>query len=163
MTTAPSDATTGPAQAGSDPAAAEVRVRLLRDGAQQPRRQSEQASGYDLHACAGEVITIGPLPVLVPTGVAIEAPAGTDVQIRPRSGLSRRGVMALLGTIDADYRGELFVTMYTLPGVDPFEVRTGDRIAQLVIAQLATVEWTLADELEPTERGTGGHGSTGTR
>jgi dUTP pyrophosphatase len=139
-------------------------VRVLRPGARLPERQSALASGYDLHACLGS----GPLlvegePVLVPTGIALAAPAGLDVQVRPRSGLSLRGVMATLGTIDADYRGEIFVTMYCLPGSGPHEVHDGDRIAQLVVSRLADVEIVPADDLDDTERGMSGHGSTGTR
>lgn len=129
-----------------------------------PARQSDLASGYDLHACLED----GPLliegtPRLVPTGLALAAPGGLDVQVRPRSGLSLRGVMATLGTIDADYRGELFVTLYCLPGCGPHEVRDGDRIAQLVVTRLAPIEWTPVAELDDTSRGASGHGSTGTR
>ena len=145
-----------------DPSVALLRVSTLREGARLPERQSDLASGYDLHAC----LEAGPLrvegtPVLVPTGLAIAAPAGIDVQVRPRSGLSLKGVMAVLGTLDADYRGELFVTLYCLPGCGPHEVRHGDRIAQLVVSQLAPVAWELTDELGATDRGAGGHGSTG--
>jgi dUTP pyrophosphatase len=141
---------------------ATLRVRRLRASARLPERQSALASGFDLHACLED----GPLriegtPVLVPTGLAIAAPPGLDVQVRPRSGLSARGVMATFGTLDADYRGEIFVTLYCLPGVGSHEVQDGDRIAQLVIARLAEVEWLTVDALDATERGEGGHGSTG--
>lgn len=135
---------------------------LVRTGAQLPRRQSALASGFDLHACLdGAELVVGTRPVLVPTGVAIAAPAGADVQIRPRSGLSARGVMSTFGTIDADYRGELFVTMYCLPEVGSYLVRDGDRIAQLVVGRLAEVEWAVVDVLDATSRGASGHGSTG--
>jgi dUTP diphosphatase len=142
---------------------ATLRVRVLREGARLPARQSALASGYDLRAC----LESGPLriegtPVLVPTGLAVAAPAGMDVQVRPRSGLSLRGVMAVLGTLDADYRGELFVTLYCLPGCGPHEVHDGDRIAQLVVSRLAAVVWEPVDALDDTDRGSGGHGSTGT-
>ncbi|MCC6236643.1 MAG: dUTP diphosphatase [Dehalococcoidia bacterium] len=141
-----------------------LQVRPLRPGALLPVRQSALASGYDLHACLeGGPVSIGSTPQLVPTGLAIAAPAGVDVQVRPRSGLSLRGVMATLGTIDADYRGELFVTLYCLPGCGPHEVHHGDRIAQLVVGRLADVEWQLVDELDATLRGEAGHGSTGPR
>ena len=139
-----------------------LRVRLLRDGAMLPQRHTANASGFDLHACLpnGEM-TVGPDPVRVPTGVAIEAPPGCDVQLRPRSGLSARGVIGTFGTIDADYRGELFVTLYTVGTRGPHRVAHGDRIGQLVIARLAEVEWEVTDSLSETERGAGGHGSTG--
>jgi dUTP pyrophosphatase len=97
----------------------------------------------------------------VPTGIAIAAPLGSDVQIRPRSGLSARGVMGTLGTIDADYRGELFVTMYCLPDPGRYVIQDGERIAQLVVSRLADVEWGLVETLDATERGERGHGSTG--
>lgn len=142
----------------------ELQAVLLRPGALLPARQSESASGFDLHACLdGQTVELGPVPLLVPTGVAIAAPAGADVQIRPRSGLSAKGVMSTLGTIDADYRGELFVTMYCLPSVGSYEVHDGDRIAQLVIGRLADVAWTVVDSLDATDRGASGHGSTGRR
>jgi len=142
----------------------EIGVVRLRPGAQLPRRQSELATGFDLHACLnGGVVEVGERPLLIPTGIAITAPAGADVQVRPRSGLSSRGVMATFGTIDADYRGELFVTMYALPSAAPHLVQDGDRIAQLVVARLPEVCWTEVRELDGTQRGTGGHGSTGAR
>lgn len=142
---------------------ATLRVRRLRPSARIPARQSAAASGYDLHACLDAPLSIGEQPVKVPTGIAIAAPEGWDVQSRPRSGLAARGVLSVLGTIDADYRGELFVTMYCLPGCGPFEVNDGDRIAQLVVARLAAAEWVEVDSLEETGRGAGGHGSTGLR
>lgn len=140
----------------------QVEVVLLRPGAMLPTRQSVSASGYDLHACLdGRSIEVGTMPVRVPTGVAIAAPVGTDVQIRPRSGLTARGVMATFGTIDADYRGELQVTMYCLPDIGSYVIEDGERIAQLVVTLLAPVEWVPVASLDATERGERGHGSTG--
>ena len=135
---------------------------LLRPGAHLPQRQTAGASGFDLHACLdGGTLEVGLTPVRVPTGVAIAAPAGSDVQIRPRSGLFARGVIAGLGTLDADYRGELFVTMYCLPDPGRYVIEDGERIAQIVVTQLAPVEWVVVDSLDSTVRGEGGHGSTG--
>lgn len=152
---------TGPASP-SDPADALVLdfVRL-RPGARMPARQTPAATGYDLHACLDTPIEVGELPVRVPCGIAIAAPAGSDVQVRPRSGLSVRGVLAVLGTIDADYRGELMVTLYRLPGAEPLAIRDGDRIAQLVVSRAAAVAWREVEHLDDTARGGGGHGSTG--
>jgi dUTP pyrophosphatase len=142
--------------------AEELLVVRLRHGARLPERQSALASGFDLHAClGGGSMTVGGAPVRVPTGLAVSAPSGMDVQVRPRSGLSAKGVMAVFGTLDADYRGELFVTMYCLPATGEYEVHDGDRIAQLVVAKLADVTWREVDGLESTARGAGGHGSTG--
>jgi dUTP pyrophosphatase len=138
-----------------------VRVKILRDGARVPERATPGATGYDLYACVDGPLQIGVEPVKVPTGVAIEAPVGLDVQIRPRSGLSSKGVMVTLGTIDADYRGELLVTMYVLPHREPHLVENGDRIAQLVISRVADVSLEVAEELGVTARDAGGHGSTG--
>lgn len=142
----------------------ELRFVLLRPEAKAPKRQSEFATGFDLSACLPDgAISLGPIPVRVPTGVAIAAPTGTDLQVRPRSGLFTRGVIGMLGTIDADYRGEIFVTLYCLPHVGTFVVNDGDRIGQLVIAPLASVSWSQVNELDVTDRGSDGHGSTGIR
>ncbi|HZQ38250.1 MAG TPA: dUTP diphosphatase [Dehalococcoidia bacterium] len=140
-----------------------IRFVLLRESAQAPRRMTEAATGYDLHAClpGGGFLDVGPDPVRVPTGIAIEAPAGWDVQCRPRSGLSAQGVIAVLGTGDPDYRGEIFVTMYTVGRRPPYRIQHGDRIAQLVVTRAADVEWHLVERLSETERGSGGYGSTG--
>ena len=139
-----------------------VRVKRLRPDARLPYRATSGSTGYDLFACLGEeTLTVGQEPVRVPTGLAIEAPSGYDVQIRPRSGLSFKGVMVTYGTIDADYRGELLVTMYTLPYREPHIVSDGDRIAQLVISRVADVDLLEVDELSESVRGEGGHGSTG--
>lgn len=138
-----------------------IRVRLLRPGARVPFRATEHASGFDLHACIEHAVTVGPYPTVVPTGVAMEVPPGFDAQIRPRSGLARQGVLCTFGTLDADYRGELMVTMYTMaPGIKHV-IHDGDRIAQVVITQLADVALETAEELSATARGEGGHGSTG--
>lgn len=138
-----------------------VQVKLLRPGARFPERGSEQATGWDLYACLSEDITVTQAPTLVPTGVAIAFPPGWDAQVRPRSGLARRGVLCSFGTIDADYRGELLVNLYaTAPGID-YVVRDGDRIGQLVFSRLAMPVFERVDELDATIRGAGGHGSTG--
>ncbi|MDT7943114.1 MAG: dUTP diphosphatase [Dehalococcoidia bacterium] len=139
-----------------------LKVKRLRPGARLPVKATEGASGLDLFACLeqGELM-VGPRPLLVPTGIAIELPPGYEAQVRPRSGISLQGVMVALGTIDADYRGELLVTMYTLPGLPPYVVRHGDRIAQLVVSRLEPLPVVEVEDLSPTPRGTRGHGSTG--
>ena len=138
-----------------------LRVKLLRPGARLPERATPGATGYDLYACLDAAIEVGQEPVRVPTGLAVEAPRGLDVQIRPRSGLSARGVMVTLGTIDSDYRGELLVTMYALPHREPHTIHDGDRIAQMVVARAEHPPLELVEELSATARDTGGHGSTG--
>lgn len=139
-----------------------VRVKLLREGARLPVRATKQSSGFDLHAClGGGVVQVGQVPVVIPTGLAFEVPPGLDAQVRPRSGLAREGVLGTFGTLDADYRGELLVTLYTTSPFVRHEVRHGDRVAQLVITVLADVHLELGTELSETGRGMGGHGSTG--
>jgi len=142
---------------------AEIKVKLLRLGARMPARATAGSSGFDLYACiegAGH-IELGPDVTLVPTGVAIEAREGYDVQVRPRSGLGHQGVNIVYGTIDADYRGELLVSMYTFGSTQTYRVNHGDRIAQLVISRLADVTLVEGAELSASTRDSGGHGSTG--
>jgi len=140
-----------------------LKVKKLRPDAQLPRRATPTSTGLDLFACLGAegTIRLDSHPKLIGTGIAIEFPPGYDVQIRPRSGLSSKGVGVTLGTIDSDYRGEVMVTMYMMTPGAGFDIRHGDRIAQLVIHKLADVNVVEAAELSPTERGSGGHGSTG--
>lgn len=140
-----------------------LKVRKLRPGATLPYRATPGAAGYDLFACiedeSGVELTMH--PKLISTGIAIEAPRGYDVQIRPRSGLSSRGVGVTFGTVDSDYRGEIMVTMYLFSPQASHEVRHGDRIAQMVVARLADLPIEEVNMLTTTERGEGGHGSTG--
>ena len=100
---------------------------------------------------------------LIPTGLRIALPQGYEAQVRPRSGLAlKHGVTVLNspGTIDADYRGEVGVILINL-GQDPFEIKHGDRIAQMVVAPYARVSWNPVDSLDETQRGEGGFGHTG--
>ena len=138
-----------------------LRVKRLRPGARLPTRATAGAAGLDLYACLEGELTLGPDPVLVPTGIAIELPPGYEAQVRPRSGLSAQGVAVAFGTIDADYRGEVLVTMYTVGTRPPYTVRPGDRIAQLVLARVVTLPVVESEELSPSGRGAGGHGSSG--
>jgi dUTP pyrophosphatase len=101
--------------------------------------------------------------VLIPTGIAVALPAGFEAQVRPRSGLALRHGITLLnspGTIDADYRGEIGVILVNL-GTVPYEIKRGDRIAQLIIAPVSHAQWQVVAELEATARGAGGFGHTG--
>ena len=140
----------------------EIGVKLLREGARLPQRASEHASGFDLYASLPDgPLVVRPEGVRIGTGIALEVPPGLDAQIRPRSGLASRGVISVLGTLDADYRGELFVTLRTLTPEIRHVVEDGDRIAQLVVTRLADVTFAPREELPETPRGGGGHGSTG--
>jgi dUTP pyrophosphatase len=139
-----------------------INVLKLRQTAILPSKQSEFATGYDLYACLdNSSMTIDVTPKLVPTGIALSIPKGFDVQIRPRSGLTAKGLISGFGTIDSDYRGELFVTLYCIPSLNQYEVQNNERIAQLVISQSVTFKWNEVDSLDDTSRGREGHGSTG--
>lgn len=145
-----------------------VRVRVVRlPGAEDlplPFYASAGAAGADLAAAVdGELVIEPGARALVPTGLAIELPPGYEAQVRPRSGLALRyGVLLpnAPGTIDADYRGELSVILLNA-GKEPFTVKRGDRIAQLVVAPATRVHWEAADRLGETPRGAGGFGHSG--
>ena len=131
-----------------------------------PRQMTSGAAGVDLAAAiaSGETLTISAgHHAMVPTGLAIALPEGFEAQIRPRSGLAAKFGVTVLnapGTVDADYRGEVKVLLIN-HGQAPFEVRRGDRIAQMVVAPVSAVTFTVRETLDETERGKGGHGSTG--
>lgn len=139
----------------------DLRVLKLHQEARLPVRATSGSSGLDICACLVTPLTLRRAPVMVPTGLAVEVPHGYDVQVRPRSGLSLKGVGVAFGTVDADYRGELRVTMWTFGDLDEYVLHDGDRIAQLVIARFAPVRVVEVVELSATDRGEGGHGSTG--
>jgi len=133
-----------------------------------PQYQSALAAGLDLLAAvpAGAPVEIAPgRRAMIPTGIAIALPPGSEGQVRPRSGLAAKHGITVLnspGTIDADYRGEIQVILVNL-GSEPFVVERGTRIAQLVIARVQQAKLVESASLEPTERASGGLGSTGTR
>ncbi len=129
-----------------------------------PSYATELSAGLDLKASISESVTLAPLGrALIPTGLYIELPQGTEAQIRPRSGLAAKSGITVLnapGTIDADYRGEIKVILVNLSDKE-FVVNPGERIAQMVVARYEKIEWEETDSLEDTERGAGGFGSTG--
>lgn len=129
-----------------------------------PAYATEKSAGMDLKANIDTPIVLGPLErAMVPTGLYIALPDGTEAQVRPRSGLAAKHGISVLnapGTVDADYRGEVKVILINLSN-DPFTVNPGERIAQLVVARYEKVEWDEVDVLDETERGEGGFGSTG--
>ncbi len=139
-----------------------LKIQRLHPQAQLPVRATEGAAGLDLYACLPEgELTLSTDPMRVATGLAIEIQPGYDVQVRPRSGLSLKGVGVAFGTIDSDYRGEVLVTMWVFGSRTEHRVRHGDRIAQLVVTRLATISVEEMDALSVSERGAKGHGSTG--
>jgi len=137
------------------------------EGLPLPAYQSTGAAGLDLVAAIStesKVIIEPGSRKLVPSGVALQLPAGFEAQVRPRSGLALEHGVTILnapGTIDSDYRGEICVLLANL-GNRAFELRRGMRIAQLVIAPVSRVSLTVVDQLAESERGAGGFGSTGT-
>lgn len=145
-----------------------VEVRRLPhgEGLALPAYQSEHAAGLDLFAAVAEQAPLTLAPgerALVPTGLTIALPAGFEGQVRPRSGLALKHGITVLnspGTIDADYRGEVSVVLIN-HGAEPFVVRRGDRIAQLIIAPVQRAHLSVVVVLSDTSRGTGGYGSTG--
>jgi dUTP pyrophosphatase len=148
--------------------AATVAVQVLAHGAglALPAYETTGAAGMDLRAALaeGEVLSLAAgARAMVPTGLAMALPEGFEAQVRPRSGLAaRHGVTCLNtpGTIDADYRGEVKVILINL-GDTPFEIRRGDRIAQMVVAPVTRASLVSVTELPSTARGAGGFGSTG--
>ena len=124
-----------------------------------PSYATELSAGLDLKASISESVTLAPLGrALIPTGLYIELPQGTEAQIRPRSGLAAKSGITVLnapGTIDADYRGEIKVILVNLSDKE-FVVNPGERIAQMVVARYEKIEWEETDSLEDTERGAGG-------
>lgn len=129
-----------------------------------PRYATEGAAGCDLQAAVeGERVLAPGERALLPTGLRLALPAGYEAQVRPRSGLALRSPLVLPnapGTIDSDYRGELQVLVWNA-GSEPFAIRRGDRVAQLVVAPVARARFEERAELEPTGRGEGGFGHTG--
>jgi dUTP pyrophosphatase len=131
-----------------------------------PNYQTPGAAGMDLHAELEQPVVLKSLErALIPTGLFIELPLGTEAQVRPRSGLAYKHGITVLnspGTIDADYRGEIKVLLVNLSNTE-FVVKDGERIAQLIVSKHETVEWVKAVVLEETVRGEGGYGSTGVK
>lgn len=142
-----------------------VKFTRLKAKAELPARQSPHAAGYDVHACLDDGLTIlrGQIAP-VPTGLAVEIPPGYHISIRARSGMAvKHGLTPINtpGTIDADYRGEIFVPLINLGAVD-YTIKHGDRIAQLLLEKTYSIAWEEG-ELTATERGEGKFGSTGKR
>lgn len=129
-----------------------------------PAYETLHAAGMDMRADLEAPVTLKPLErKLIPTGLHIELPEGYEAQIRPRSGLAYKHGISIVnspGTIDADYRGEIKVLLVNLSAED-FEINTGDRIAQMVVARHEQVQWQEVDTLNETTRGVGGYGHTG--
>jgi len=129
-----------------------------------PAYETEYSAGMDLSAFLSEDMVLEPMQrALVDTGIHVAIPAGHEAQVRPRSGLAIKNGISVLnapGTIDADYRGEVKVILINLSD-QPFIIRNGDRIAQMIIAPFTKAEWSETENLDDTVRGSGGFGHTG--
>jgi dUTP pyrophosphatase len=134
------------------------------EGIPLPHYQTEHAAGVDLYAAVErETILEARTWKLIPTGIALAIPEGYEGQVRPRSGLALKHGIGMLngpGTIDADYRGEIGIILFNF-GDNPFTIRRGDRIAQLVFAKLSKARFEIKEQLSETARGAGGFGHTG--
>ena len=142
----------------------EVKITRCRSEARLPRYMTEQAAGMDLYAALDDDVVLQPgQRVMVPTGIAIALSSGYEAQVRPRSGLAAKYGVTLVnspGTIDADYRGEISVIIINHGEAD-FTINNGERIAQMVVAPVLRCHWNLVENLEASERGSGGFGHTG--
>lgn len=129
-----------------------------------PAYETIHSAGMDLRADLESAVLLGPMErKLIPTGLHIELPEGYEAQIRPRSGLAYKHGISIVnspGTIDADYRGEIKVLLINL-STEPFEIGSGDRIAQMIVSKHEKVEWQQVEILNDTARGVGGYGHTG--
>lgn len=141
-----------------------VNIIKLRKNAILPQYQTKHSAGMDLHAAIEKPITLKPMErKVIPTGLAIALPDGHEAQVRARSGLAAKHGIAMangVGTVDADYRGEIGVILINLAQED-FVVEPGMRIAQLVIAKYEKIDWQEVENLEKTSRSQDGFGSTG--
>jgi dUTP pyrophosphatase len=144
----------------------DVRILPHGEGLPLPAYQTAHAAGLDLLAAVPDNVPLVLAPgrhAMVPTGLSIALPEGYEAQVRPRSGLAARHGVTVLnspGTVDADYRGEVCVLLIN-HGTEPFAIRRGERIAQMVIASVVRADLNIATSLTATERGSGGFGSTG--
>jgi dUTP pyrophosphatase len=143
-----------------------LKIKRFRKSSVLPEYQTVDAAGFDFHADIDQPVTIQPGGhQAFPTGVGVEIPSGYELQVRPRSGLAYKFQVSMLngiGTIDADYRGEINVLLINY-GQSEFVVEPGMRIAQGVINKIEQISWQEVDELAETERGQGGFGSTGVK
>ncbi|GAB3666234.1 dUTP diphosphatase [Nocardioides korecus] len=141
----------------------QIQIRRLDPGLPLPAYAHPGDAGADLHAAVDVVLAPGGR-ALVPTGLALALPEGYVALVHPRSGLAARHGISIVnapGTVDAGYRGEVRVCLVNTDRHEPFTVRRGDRIAQLVVQRFETAEFVEADDLPDSERGAGGYGSTG--
>lgn len=141
-----------------------IKVKKLKENARLPYRATERSAGFDLYACLdGEKVIAAGESALIPVGIAAEIPAGYGGFLFPRSSLALKYSVTMsncVGVIDSDYRGEISVPLIN-HGHEPYTVKSGERIGQLVILETPSVKYEFVSELDETQRGEGGFGSTG--
>ena len=144
----------------------EILIKRLSKEVHLPKYETQGSSGMDLSANVKSSINIAPgKKEIIPTGIALSVPEGFEIQIRPRSGLAAKHNITVLntpGTIDADYRGELKIILINF-GHETFKIEKGSRIAQMVLCPVVKAKFEEVDNLDDTERGRGGFGSTGNK
>lgn len=143
-----------------------IKVKIINDSDNAlPAYETPSAAGMDVRAFIKEPVTLGPLErTLIPTGLRIQLPQGYECQIRPRSGLALKHGISLVntpGTVDADYRGDIGIIVINLSN-EPYTIKPGERIAQMVIKEYVKVEWEPVTRIDETVRGDGAFGHTGT-
>ena len=138
-----------------------MKIKLIDFNAHVPTKGSEHSAGYDLYSCCN-VLIYPQERTLVKTGIVLEIPEGFYGRIAPRSGLAlKNGIDVMAGVIDSDYRGEIGVILYNTDKTVPFHIKIGDRIAQLIIEKYYNFDLEKAEDLNSSDRGSGGFGSTG--
>lgn len=139
-----------------------IKIKKLNEDAIIPKYQTAGSAGFDLHVVKGVIIQPGK-QVLISTGIAVEIPENTELQLRPRSGLALKYMLSLTnspGTLDSDYRGEIKIILIN-HNITAYKVMKGDRIAQAVLSPVIQGDIVEVEELNTTKRGAGGYGSTG--
>lgn len=143
----------------------DIKILKLRDSAIIPTHATPGAAGYDLHACLNSDVSISRGQLLkIPCGFALETPPGFAAFIFPRSGLATKYGISLanvVGVVDSDYRGELQVCLTRISDGDPYVIHNGDRIAQLIVMKVESLNFVSVSQLSDSDRGKGGFGSTG--
>lgn len=142
-----------------------MKIKVIRmNETELPKYETIGSAGMDVRANIKEPVTLEAGAIkLIPVGLKVEIPLGYEIQVRPRSGLALKhglGMANSVGTIDSDYRGEIGVIAINLSD-KPYTIQSQERIAQIVLNKVEQIEWTEVEELETTERGTGGYGHTG--
>lgn len=137
-----------------------MKIKKLHPNAKMPTQGTKGAAGYDLYATQDVLLKHG-IPAMIPTGLAFEVPEGYCMVVYSRSSSAKKGMVIVPLIVDSDYRGEVFVLANYLSPANEYQIKAGDRIAQVKLEKLTPIDFKWAEELSETERGAGGYGSTG--